>query len=251
MAAPRLHRDGAQLYEDACAKASFTFSPARLRLVLVWSAAGPAAGGRAGLGAGPSALIGVTVADDPGPMTRSQGGRPGEPASPRRDEATADEIVAALRAHASSAEAADLARYFKTGPGEYGEGDRFLGLHLSTVSAIAKENLGLPVAELERLLESPYHEVRTTALSIMHQEASRARTVEARRAELFELYLRRHDRINNWDLVDLACRWVVGGYLMDKKRRESEAATRHRSPRVTDRTSVPPARERVGGGRPE
>ncbi|MGV9193695.1 DNA alkylation repair protein [Microbacterium sp. MC2] len=127
-------------------------------------------------------------------------------------------MVAALRAHASPVEAAGLARYFKTGPGEYGEGDRFLGLHLSTVSAIAKENLGLPVAELERLLESPYHEVRTTALSIMHQEASRARTVEARRAELFELYLRRHDRINNWDLVDLACRWVVGGYLMDKPR---------------------------------
>lgn len=148
-------------------------------------------------------------------MTRSQR-EPAQPASPRRGRA--DAIVAALRARASRAEAAALGRYFKTGPGEYGEGDQFLGLHLSTVSAIAKENLGLPVADLERLLESPFHEVRTTALSIMHQEAFRKRTVEGRRTELFDLYLRRHDRINNWDLVDLACRSVVGGYLMDKPR---------------------------------
>lgn len=131
---------------------------------------------------------------------------------------TAAEVVAALEAVASPEEAAKLARYFKTGPGEYGEGDRFLGLHLGTVSDLAKQNVGMPVSELERLLESPFHEARTTALSIMHQEARKKRTGPERRKELFDLYLRRHDRINNWDLVDLACRSVVGAYLMDRPR---------------------------------
>jgi 3-methyladenine DNA glycosylase AlkD len=131
---------------------------------------------------------------------------------------TAEDVLAELEAAASPEEAAKSARYFKTGPGEYGEGDRFLGLHLTTVTTLAKRNLGMPVAELERLLESEFHEARTTALAIMHQEARKKTTTEARRAELYELYLRRHDRINNWDLVDVACRSVVGGYLMDKPR---------------------------------
>jgi len=131
---------------------------------------------------------------------------------------TADEVLAELVAAASPEEAAKSARYFKTGPGEYGEGDRFLGLNLTTVTSLAKRNLGMPVSELERLLESEYHEARTTALAIMHQEARRKTTTEARRTELYELYLRRHDRINNWDLVDIACRSVIGGYLIDKPR---------------------------------
>lgn len=131
---------------------------------------------------------------------------------------TAEGVVAALRAAASPKDAADLARYFKTGPGEYGEGDEFMGVRMGTVFALAKQNLGLPVPELERLLESPIHEARTIALSIMNEEAKRKGTSEARRKELFDLYLRRHDRINNWDLVDVACRYVIGVYLFDKPR---------------------------------
>jgi 3-methyladenine DNA glycosylase AlkD len=76
----------------------------------------------------------------------------------------------------------------------------------------------MPPGEIERLLESPLHEVRAGACSIMAKQAARKGTPESRRADLYALYLRRHDRINNWDLVDLAARDVVGGYLADRPR---------------------------------
>jgi len=133
-------------------------------------------------------------------------------------EPTAASVVTALVAMADPERAAQSQRYFKTGPGEYGEGDRFLGLTMSQVSQAARQHVGLPVAELEHMLDSEWHEVRTTALAIMNAEARKRRTTPERRRELFELYLRRHDRINNWDLVDLGCHAVVGGYLIDKPR---------------------------------
>jgi 3-methyladenine DNA glycosylase AlkD len=76
----------------------------------------------------------------------------------------------------------------------------------------------MPPEEIEKLLESPLHEVRAGALSIMDKQARRKRTPESRRKELFDLYLKRTDRIDNWDLVDVACPYVVGGYLFDKPR---------------------------------
>jgi 3-methyladenine DNA glycosylase AlkD len=72
--------------------------------------------------------------------------------------------------------------------------------------------------EIERLLESPIHEVRAGGLSIMDKQARRKNTPENRRKELFDLYMRRTDRINNWDLVDVSCPFVIGGYLFDKPR---------------------------------
>ena len=123
-----------------------------------------------------------------------------------------------MREHATPKQVADFQRYFKTGPGEYGEGDVFIGVRMGTVFALAKEHRGMPVAELETLLESPIHELRAGALTIMNEEAKAKKTSEERRRELFDLYLRRHDRVNNWDLVDVACRYVVGLYLFDQPR---------------------------------
>lgn len=123
-----------------------------------------------------------------------------------------------LTALANPTDAAQLQRYFKTGPGEYGEGDVFVGVRMGAVFALAKRNLGMPVADLETLLESPIHEARAGALTIMNEEAKKKGTSEQRRTELFNLYLRRHDRINNWDLVDVACRYVIGVYLFDRPR---------------------------------
>ncbi|MGQ0680483.1 MAG: DNA alkylation repair protein [Actinomycetota bacterium] len=111
-----------------------------------------------------------------------------------------------------------LQRYFKTGAGEYGEGDLFIGVKMGQVFALAKEFIDLPLSEIETLLDSPIHEARAGALSIMDKQARRKRTPARRRRELFELYLRRHDRINNWDLVDVACRFVIGVWLWDKPR---------------------------------
>ena len=76
----------------------------------------------------------------------------------------------------------------------------------------------MPPSELEKLLESPIHEVRAGALSIMDKQGRNKKTTESRRKELFDLYLRRTDRINNWDLVDLGAPFVVGAYLFDKPR---------------------------------
>lgn len=134
------------------------------------------------------------------------------------DELTAASVVERLEELATPEDAGQLARYFKTGPGEYGEGDVFIGVRMGSVFALAKQNLGMPIGELEALLESPIHEARACALSIMNEEAKKKRTPEERRKQLFELYLRRHDRINNWDLVDVACRYVIGTYLFDKPR---------------------------------
>lgn len=131
---------------------------------------------------------------------------------------TADAVLAALDAVADPADAVALARYFKTGPGEYGEGDVFVGVRMGPVTAIAKRFVGMSVQELERLLDSPVHEARSIAIAIMNAEATKKSTSAARRRELYELYLRRHDRINNWDLVDGGCRSVLGTYLADKPR---------------------------------
>jgi len=130
----------------------------------------------------------------------------------------AAQFIRKLKARSSAAEIEKTERYFKTGKGEYGEGDKFIGVRMGDVFATAKEFIEMPLGEIEKLLESPIHEVRAGALSIMGQQSRRQKTPDSRRKELFDLYIRRHDRINNWDLVDLGALYVVGIYLLDKPR---------------------------------
>lgn len=122
-------------------------------------------------------------------------------------------FIEQLTAQGSPEEKQKTLRYFKQT-----EGDEFIGVRMGQVFALAKANIDMPPDEIEKLLENPIHEVRAGGLSIMNQQARRKKTPESLRKELFELYLRRHDRINNWDLVDLAAPYVVGGYLHDKPR---------------------------------
>jgi 3-methyladenine DNA glycosylase AlkD len=98
------------------------------------------------------------------------------------------------------------------------DGEERLGLAMGTVFALAKEYLDLPLDELERLLDTPLSEARVGALSIMDKKARRKRTTADERRGLYELYLRRMDRIDDWGLVDLGAQYVVGGYLHDKPR---------------------------------
>jgi 3-methyladenine DNA glycosylase AlkD len=135
-----------------------------------------------------------------------------------RSDLTAEGYVERLRRHRSTAEAAQRRRYFKSGEGGAGEGDAFLGVRMRQVFELSKEFRELPPGEIEKLLESPLHEVRAGAVKIMAYQAAGNRTSDDRRRELFELYLRRHDRIDNWDLVDLGAWDVVGRYLMDRPR---------------------------------
>lgn len=123
-----------------------------------------------------------------------------------------------LKNMASEEEAQKLQRYFKTGQGQYGEGDQFLGVRMGNLFKLVKKFADMPTAELEKLLESPIHEMRAGAISIMDKASRKKRLPDDRRQALFDLYVRRHDRINNWDLVDLGALHMIGMYLIDKRR---------------------------------
>ena len=123
-----------------------------------------------------------------------------------------------LNQHASDTDAIFLQRFFKTGPGEYGEGDLFIGLRVPQTRQICRDFFELSIDQIEIMLGSPIHEHRLAGLIIMSNQAKSKKFPTSHKELLYELYLRRTDRINNWDLVDTSCRYVVGGYLMDKPR---------------------------------
>ena len=123
-----------------------------------------------------------------------------------------------LNQHASDTDAIFLQRFFKTGPGEYGEGDQFIGLRVPQTRQICRDFFDLSIDQIEVMLESPIHEHRLAGLIIMSNQAKSKKFPTNYKELLYELYPRRTDRINNWDLVDTSCRDVVGGYLMDKPR---------------------------------
>jgi 3-methyladenine DNA glycosylase AlkD len=129
---------------------------------------------------------------------------------------SANEFLKQLHAASSEEELAKIQRYFKTDEGDYGEGDVFIGVRMGDVFKLAKDAIDMPLDQVEVLLESEIHEARAGACSIMDKKARRKKTPEEDREALYDLYRRRIDRINNWDLVDLAAPWVVGGYLFDK-----------------------------------
>jgi 3-methyladenine DNA glycosylase AlkD len=129
----------------------------------------------------------------------------------------ASEIQDRLRALGSPEAPAQAARFFKTGPGQYGEGDIFLGLCAAEMHRLAKEYQATPLDELAVLLQSPTHEDRMLALLIMVRQF--ARGGEPVRKAIYALYLANTRFVNNWDLVDASAREVVGGYLADKARK--------------------------------
>jgi len=126
---------------------------------------------------------------------------------------TAKQYVARLKTHSSPQEREKTLRYFKNT-----DGDRFIGVRMGQVFTLAKEFIEMTPDEIEKLLESKIHEVRAGGCSIMDKQARRKKTTPERRKELYDLYLGRQDRINNWDLVDVCSIHVIGGYLCDKPR---------------------------------
>jgi hypothetical protein len=126
---------------------------------------------------------------------------------------TAEEFTRQLQTFQSDDELRKIQRYFKDD-----DRDHFIGVRMLHVFTLAKTFIDLPPAEIETLLDSPIHEARAGALSIMSKQAARKSTPDTRRGELFDLYLRRHDRIDNWDLVDLAAPNVIGDYLLGRPR---------------------------------
>jgi 3-methyladenine DNA glycosylase AlkD len=130
--------------------------------------------------------------------------------------AAVGEIERELEALADPEIAAFLARFFKTGPGEYGEGDRFLGIRVPVLRRLARKHQSLDLSGCRALLVSPYHEARLLALLILVRAYDRGD--EAKREEIYRLYLDHLAYVNNWDLVDSSAEHIVGRHLRDRDR---------------------------------
>ena len=116
-----------------------------------------------------------------------------------------------LRKHASPSSVAILQSFFKTGPGQYGEGDKFIGVKVPGVRAVCRECRGATLEVIETLLHSPIHEERALALLMLVDAFKTGDEVQKRR--IYELYLANTTYINNWDLVDCSAGQIVGGWL--------------------------------------
>lgn len=125
----------------------------------------------------------------------------------------AEAFIAAIRSHQSEAERQKNGRHYR-GDGEV------IGVRMKQTFDTAKAFSAMPLEEVERLLDAPYYEARVGAVSILDFKARRKGIGEEERRALHDLYLRRHDRIDSWDLVDRAAPRVVGWYLLDKPRDE-------------------------------
>jgi 3-methyladenine DNA glycosylase AlkD len=119
-----------------------------------------------------------------------------------------------LKNHADKEKAASLCGFFKTGPGQYGEGDVFLGITLPIQRLIAKEFADLPLKDIQILLKSPIHEERLTALLILVGQYKQGN--EQTKEKIYLFYLKNAARVNNWDLVDSSAHHIVGAHLEGK-----------------------------------
>jgi 3-methyladenine DNA glycosylase AlkD len=123
-------------------------------------------------------------------------------------------IRAELKSVSDPEKALVLARFFKTGPGDYGEGDRFYGVVAPKVRRIVKVHRDAPRREVRKLLHSKFHEERLTALLILVDQYQRGD--DAQKKGIYDLYLAETGHINNWDLVDLTAQHIVGAWLDGK-----------------------------------
>lgn len=122
-----------------------------------------------------------------------------------------------LRTLASPDAAEVSARFFKTGPGQYGEGDIFIGIRVPVLRQIAREFKALPLTEVKTLLTSDIHEERMLALLILVN--SLRRCDDAHHKAVYDFYVSHTSHINNWDLVDTSAPAIVGGYLLNRHRK--------------------------------
>ncbi len=128
-----------------------------------------------------------------------------------------ENITQELRQAGSPDKAAHLSRFFKTGKGEYGEGDRFIGITVPRQRNIAQKYTDADFSVLEKLIRSPWHEERLTALLILVYKFHKCKTEEGRKTYV-DFYISHTEYINNWDLVDLSCYKLLGEWFMGKDR---------------------------------
>ena len=122
----------------------------------------------------------------------------------------------ALKAHSDESTARILKRFFKTGPGDYGEGDRFMGVRVPAIRQVARKFRDLPLTDTLTFLQSEIHEERFLALVILTDKYGRGTPGEQRK--IYGRYLANTKYINSWDLVDTSAEHIVGAYLNDRPR---------------------------------
>ena len=123
-------------------------------------------------------------------------------------------IRAELRKQSDPAKAVSLSRFFKTGPGDYGAGDQFLGIVVPKIRLVVRNHHNAGLDEVRKLLRSAFHEERLTALLILVEKYRRSDN--SSKKDIYDVYLANTRYINNWDLVDLTAQHIVGDYLYDK-----------------------------------
>jgi len=128
---------------------------------------------------------------------------------------TAFQFTKKLQSLQNKKELGNVQRFFSY----EGVESKFYGVKMANIFTLAKEFIQMPLGEIEKLLDSEYYEARMGAVSIMDFQARDKKISAVRRKELFELYISKHSQINNWDMVDRAAPYVVGGYLFDKPRK--------------------------------
>ncbi|PKL79753.1 MAG: DNA alkylation repair protein [Candidatus Melainabacteria bacterium HGW-Melainabacteria-1] len=143
------------------------------------------------------------------------------------------DLLKELEALADPQQARQLMRFFRTGPGQYGEGDRFLGIKVPVQRALAKKYRHLPLSTLSSLLESPWHESRLTGLLIVKDHYQRGD--EATRRECFNTLLSHFSAFNNWDLIDVIVPGTLGDYLYRHQDERYRLQTWIRSDRLWER----------------
>lgn len=128
---------------------------------------------------------------------------------------TAADVTRELATYASDADAVFLQRFFKTGVGQYGEGDVFIGVRVPITRKVCRQFKDLPLPEIAKLLDSEVHEHRLAAVILLGEQYARAN--EQKRQAIYDLYLEklRQGRINNWDIIDISAEHVVGAHLKD------------------------------------
>ena len=134
----------------------------------------------------------------------------------------------ALKNLADPVKATHALHFFKTGKGEYGEGDKFIGVTMPMLRKLAKNFIHLNITQLEILLHSKTHEERMLALLILMQQFNLAKKNNNNQQQgiIFNYYLSQSSYINNWDLVDVSCRDIVGGFLLDKPKKQKDILIR-------------------------
>ncbi len=126
------------------------------------------------------------------------------------------ELIKELKSLKNSDQAKILARFFKTGKGEYGEGDKFLGLKVPVIRKYAKKYVSLNFQQVQLLLDNEFHEIRLCGAIILTYKYEKSGDIEKKR--IFDFYIKNSKKMNNWDLVDLTAPKISGPYLFDKDR---------------------------------